>query len=312
MGAYTGDAITTGEQNVAVGDAALTANITGTDNVAIGDQSLKVNTASNNTAVGSSALLANTTGSQNVAVGQVALKSNTTASGSVAIGYDSLQGSTGHSNTAVGTSALVSVSSGDSNVSLGKSAGWDITTGDHNISIGTDCRSGSAASDHRITIGSALISAGNNSFTFGRDTGSHRVYNFFDSNASWTRVSDERLKKNIATNTDCGLAFINDLRTVTYNFKAPSELDETMSEYDSSKTEALHTDKMYGFIAQEVKAALDTHNITNFNGWNQLEDDGDNLQGISYEMFVMPLVKAIQELSTKNDALVARITALEA
>ena len=149
------------------------------------------------------------------------------------------------------------------------------------------------------------------SFVFGRDTGASRVYNYFTSNASWTRNSDERLKKNITTNTDCGLAFINDLRTVTYKFKAPSELDSNMEDYDASKTEALHTDKMYGFIAQEVKAALDSHNITNFNGWNQLEDGGDNLQGISYEMFVMPLVKAIQELSAKNDALEARVTTLE-
>ena len=60
---------------------------------------------------------------------------------------------------------------------------------------------------------------------------------------------------------------------------------------------------MYGFVAQEVKAALDKHNITDFNGWNQEPDDG--LQGISYEMFIMPLVKAVQELS-------AKVTALEA
>ena len=60
---------------------------------------------------------------------------------------------------------------------------------------------------------------------------------------------------------------------------------------------------MYGFIAQEVKAALDKHNITDFNGWTQEKEGG--LQGISYEMFVMPLVKAVQELS-------AKVTALEA
>ena len=69
---------------------------------------------------------------------------------------------------------------------------------------------------------------------------------------------------------------------------------------------------MHNFIAQEVKAAMDTHSITDFAGWTQIDSDSqDNMQGISYEMFVMPLVKAIQELSTKNDALVARITALE-
>ena len=68
---------------------------------------------------------------------------------------------------------------------------------------------------------------------------------------------------------------------------------------------------MYGFVAQEVKAAMDTHNITDFEGWSQINDGGDNLQGISYEMFVMPLVKAIQELSAENTAIKARLTTLE-
>jgi hypothetical protein len=56
---------------------------------------------------------------------------------------------------------------------------------------------------------------------------------------------------------------------------------------------------------------MDTHNITDFAGHHQIEDGGDNMQGISYEMFVMPLVKAIQELSAQNAALTARIEALE-
>ena len=146
----------------------------------------------------------------------------------------------------------------------------------------------------------------------GKGAGADRIYNQFVSNATWTRSSDERIKKDITTNTDCGLAFINDLRTVTYKFKAPSELASSMTEYDADNNTASYDKKMYGFIAQEVKVAMDTHSITDFAGWNQLEDGGDNMQGISYEMFVMPLVKAIQELSTKNDALVARITALEA
>ena len=60
---------------------------------------------------------------------------------------------------------------------------------------------------------------------------------------------------------------------------------------------------MYGFIAQEVKTALDKHNITDFNGWTE---GSDGVQGISYEMFVMPLVKAVQELSAKVTALEAK------
>ena len=89
-----------------------------------------------------------------------------------------------------------------------------------------------------------------------------------------------------------GLAFINDLRTVTYKWKAPSELDPSLSNYDANKTEADYTSKMYGFIAQEVKQALDDHNVTDFNGWHIDENGDDHIQGISYEMFVMPLVKA--------------------
>ena len=40
-----------------------------------------------------------------------------------------------------------------------------------------------------------------------------------------------------------------------------------------------------------------------------LERDGK--QSISREMFVIPLIKAVQELSEKNEALEARILALE-
>ena len=65
---------------------------------------------------------------------------------------------------------------------------------------------------------------------------------------------------------------------------------------------------MYGLIAQEVKTALDKHNITDFAGWDETEE---GIQGISQEMFVHPLIKAVQELSAKNDALEARIQELE-
>jgi len=84
-----------------------------------------------------------------------------------------------------------------------------------------------------------------------------------------------------------------------------------MSEYDVAKNEAAYKDKMYGFIAQEVKTAMDNNNITDFAGWHQIDDGQDNMQGISYEMFVMPLVKAVQELTTKVTALEAEVTALK-
>ena len=66
---------------------------------------------------------------------------------------------------------------------------------------------------------------------------------------------------------------------------------------------------MHNFIAQEVKAALDTAGVSEFGGW---KEDQYGVQQVSREMFVIPLVKAVQELSAKNDALEARLAALEA
>ena len=74
-------------------------------------------------------------------------------------------------------------------------------------------------------------------------------------------------------------------------------------------SEADFSEKMYGFIAQEVKASMDNHNGDNFAGWHVGPEDVDEIQGVSYEMFVVPLVKAVQELSEENAALKARLDA---
>jgi hypothetical protein len=177
------------------------------------------------------------------------------------------------------------------------------------VVIGHSANPASSSASREIVIGSDVTGIGNDYTTLGRDSVG-RVYNQYSANATWTRTSDVRLKKEIETNTDLGLDFINDLRTVTYKWKAPSELDASFAGYDADKTEAYYTNRMYGFIAQEVKQALDDHGVTDFNGWHVV-DDATQTQGISYEMFVMPLVKAVQELSAKNAALEARLTALE-
>jgi hypothetical protein len=65
---------------------------------------------------------------------------------------------------------------------------------------------------------------------------------------------------------------------------------------------------IHGFVAQEVKAALDAEGCSTFNGWNQ---GSDGIQAISREMFISPLVKAIQELSSQVDALKTEIENLK-
>ena len=61
-----------------------------------------------------------------------------------------------------------------------------------------------------------------------------------------------------------------------------------------------YKNKMYGLIAQEVKEALEDVNIDSFGGWSE-GDDGR--QRVSREMFVTPLIKAVQELSSENKEL---------
>ena len=65
---------------------------------------------------------------------------------------------------------------------------------------------------------------------------------------------------------------------------------------------------MHNFIAQEVKAALDAAGVSDFGGW---KEDHHGVQQVSREMFVIPLVKAVQEQSALITALTARIAALE-
>ena len=57
-----------------------------------------------------------------------------------------------------------------------------------------------------------------------------------------------------------------------------------------------------------VKEAMNKAGHSDFTMWKEGED---GMQRLSEGSLVMPLVKAVQELSAKNDALEARIATLE-
>ena len=244
---------------------------------------------------------ANTTGPQNVAVGRAALTANTTGTLNVGLGDAALQSTTtGFRNIGIGHDGGGQITTGHSNVAIGYDSADGLTTGSANVCIGAGTNPDNT-STYQIILGHGVTGLGGNSFTFGKDGGSDRVYNIFTSNASWTRVSDERYKENITPNTDCGLAFINDLNPVTFTWKAKADLDPDLPDYDETALEPEHDKKLYGLIAQEVKESLDKHNITDFGGWNI--EDKSSIQAISQEMFVHPLIKAVQELSAKVEEL---------
>ena len=104
------------------------------------------------------------------------------------------------------------------------------------------------------------------------------------------------------------MSAINELRTVTYNWKASDKVDTSLPGYmhpDTTDFDKLSKDTsvtMNGLIAQEVKAALDKvgADASKYAVWST---DDDGIQRISESSFVMPLIKAVQELSAKVKAL---------
>ena len=104
--------------------------------------------------------------------------------------------------------------------------------------------------------------------------------------------------------------FINDLRTVRFQWKPSNEFPKEWQDYNEENNMNLDV-IMHGFIAQEVKEALDKHAINNdkeFSGW---KEGGDGMQHTSREMFVIPLIKAMQELSAQVATLQDEIKTLK-
>lgn len=109
-------------------------------------------------------------------------------------------------------------------------------------------------------------------------------------------TSDRRDKDNIKPSS-LGLSFINDLTPVSYTWK--------------NQTSHLQG-QFFGVIAQDVKEVSEKHGITEFAGWvSDDKDKPESRQGIRYTELIAPLIKAVQELSAQNKALLERIEILE-
>ncbi|QQR38906.1 DUF2793 domain-containing protein [Devosia rhizoryzae] len=141
------------------------------------------------------------------------------------------------------------------------------------------------AASSAISIGGVLRPASDNAQSLG------------SSSARWSAVwsatgtiqtSDRRSKTAIAP-TDLGLAFIEALEPVRFHWQE-----------DDGRTH-------YGFLAQEVAAAVTSCGVRDFGG-HVLSDkeDVDSLQALRYDQFIAPLVAAVQELAARLRALEAK------
>jgi hypothetical protein len=256
-------------------------------------------------AVGNDSLLSNTTGQRNTALGNNCLRSNNTTSDNTAVGWYALRPCTGASNTAVGAGAGSGVTTGTTSTYMGVNAGSNVTSGTGNLYIGYGSQASSAGVGNEIVMGYSLSGQGGATASIGDNVG--KVYVNYRSSGTWTQTSDIRLKTNINPDT-LGLSFISRLNPVTYQWKPSNEIDQNLPYYSEENNRDIDT-VMHGLIAQEVKTALDAEGVNSFEGW-KLGIDG--VQNISREMFITPLIKAVQELKALVDAQKAEFDAYKA
>ena len=292
IGFKAGVDVTTAVMNTAVGAYAFNKQTETNSNVAVGYASQyysSTNSAGSNTSLGHEALRGASnanplTGGRNVAIGRGCMED-------VRSGYR---------NTAIGWESLRNINSGYENVCLGYEAGRTISTGHGNILIGASAAPSSTTVDREMFIGNGTSGNGANTFYVHSTSGAYNGTN----NQHWNQTSDQRIKKNI-TNFDTGLEVINKLQVRNFEYKTKDEIKSANPEL----TDALQSMEnvlnisgvQKGLIAQEAEAVSSAFVTTPSTGVKALVSD---------EIF-WHMLNSIKELSAKNDALEARIAALE-
>jgi len=296
--------ITLKVNNVLAGFTGSSANT----NVSFGYEALNNPLAgNNNTAIGRRAFYLNIEGTHNAATGYLALQNNTSGCNNTANGSQALfNNTTGWCNTGYGVGALYSNATGWSNTAIGKDADVSSSNISNAIAIGAGAI---ATASYQVVIGNSSINRANIA-------------------VAWTVTSDGRAKKNIKSNVP-GLAFIKNLQPVTYNMDL-NALDELQKSDDpkmnarrdsllkarspqeiemEAKSRANKEKQVYsGFIAQDVEKAAKSVGYE-FSGVD-VPEDGKGAYGLRYSEFVVPLVKAVQELSEQNDRLQQQVNEL--
>jgi hypothetical protein len=112
-----------------------------------------------------------------------------------------------------------------------------------------------------------------------------------NTNNSYGSISDIKLKENIVDATP-KLDKLNQVRIVNYNLIGEEQ-------------------KQIGVIAQELEQLFPSMIEETVDRDAEGNNLGTTTKAVKYSVFVPMLIKAIQELSAKNDALEARIAALE-
>jgi hypothetical protein len=167
-----------------------------------------------------------------------------------------------------------------------------------------------------VRINNAFAPSSDDSFSLGFTTARWQIVR---SAGGVSTTSDRRIKTNIET-SDLGLNFIKLLKPVKYKFisggKVPANGTGPIivgdQVVDTEYIDVPGVRDHYGFIAQDVKEAIDLAGVEDFAGW-QLEDKSnpDSQQALVHHHFIAPLTKAVQELSDMVESLQQEVNTLK-
>jgi len=287
---------TSGSANVGVGAATLFFNTIGLNNTAVGTNSLHRNMTGNaNVAMGILSMWFNSSGSDNVAVGAYALEANVSGNSNIAVGSGALGSNLANFNTAAGHFALNANTDGALNAAFGAFALRHNTGGILNSAFGYNAgpTSGSPALVNTTALGANAVPSASNQVRIGNNN-----VTSIGGRVAWSVLSDGRFKTNVKEDV-AGLEFIKKLRPVSY-YIDNAAINKFMSVPDAGPADmssARKADREQGFIAQEVEALVKKSGYV-FSGVQAPQNEKDHYS-IRYSDFVVPLVKAVQELAAQ-------------
>jgi hypothetical protein len=167
-----------------------------------------------------------------------------------------------------------------------------------------------------VRINDAFVPSADNTYSLGYTNNRWQIVR---SAGGVSTTSDVRTKKDIADSA-LGLNFIKDLRPVSYKFISGGKIykDNAVKEIvDGVIIEPELIDRPgerthWGFLAQNVKEAIDKSGVEDFAGW-QLDDvnDPESAQSLVHTELLGPMAKAIQELSNMVESLQQEVNTLK-
>ena len=282
-------------QNVFVGYESGFSNTTGFRNTAIGMNSMRSNSIGyHNTSIGYGSMNNITGGYQNTSNGYLAMNTNTTGARNSVVGYQGLYKNTiGQGNTAVGWRAL-----------------YNNTSGTYNTAIGFGTNSVGSIYSNSTGIGYNADNTASNSVVVGNGS-----VTSIGGQVGWTTLSDGRFKKNVRNDEVRGLDFITALQPVTYNYDLKAKerwYKERFGDNEDAEWEGkyeIEEMRFSGFIAQEVEKAAELLGYE-FSGVDAPKNEND-IYGLRYSEFVVPLVKSVQELNEELQSKSQKVAELE-